>query len=92
VTTVKLDVLVEEKLNMYKEGETVGLFPMQADNNFHGYRIAAVVFLLVALLTLVRSCIHIFAPDGGASTIAGINTSVDGGSNTISVFALWGLA
>jgi hypothetical protein len=41
---------------------------------------------------LARSCVHIFAPDGGASTIAGINTSVEGGSSVISMFAFWGLA
>ena len=41
---------------------------------------------------MARSCIHIFAPDGGASSIAGINTSVEGGSNVISMFAFWGLA
>lgn len=71
-----LNALIEEKLNMNKEGESVGIFPKQVDNNFHGYRIAATVFFLVTLFTLVRSCIHIFAPDGGASSIAGINTSV----------------
>ena len=77
---------------MNKEGESVGIFPKQVENNFHGYRIAAIVFFLVTLFTLVRSCIHIFAPDGGASSIAGINTSVEGGSNIISMFAFWGLA
>ena len=62
------------------------------DNSFHGYRIAAIIFLLVTLVTIVRSCIHIFAPDGGASSIAGIDVSVAGGSNIISLFALWGLS
>lgn len=40
----------------------------------------------------MKSCIHLFAPDGGASSIAGINTSVAGGSNIISLFAFWGLS
>ena len=62
------------------------------DNSFRGNRIAVVVFALITVFTLARSCIHIFAPDGGASSIAGINTSVEGGSNIISMFALWGLA
>ncbi|MGD0171909.1 MAG: hypothetical protein ABSB81_07275 [Halobacteriota archaeon] len=74
-----------------KEGR-IRILPKQADNTFQGYKIAAIVFLLIALFTLIRSCIHIFAPDGGASTIAGINTSVAGGSNIISLFALWGLS
>jgi hypothetical protein len=38
----------------------------QADNNFPGYKIAAIVFILVAVVTVIRSCIHILAPDGGA--------------------------
>ncbi|HMF31319.1 MAG TPA: hypothetical protein VKK79_07895 [Candidatus Lokiarchaeia archaeon] len=66
--------------------------PKVVDNSFHGYRIAAIIFLLVTLVTIVRSCIHIFAPDGGASSIAGIDVSVAGGSNIISLFALWGLS
>jgi hypothetical protein len=62
------------------------------DNSFRGNRIAVIVFALITVFTLARSCIHIFAPDGGASSIAGINTSVEGGSNVISMFAFWGLA
>ena len=77
---------------MNKAVESVGILPKQVDNNFRGYRIAATVFFVVTLLTLARSCIHIFSPDGGASSITGINTSVEGGSDIISVFALWGLS
>jgi hypothetical protein len=70
-----------------KEG-WVRILPKQVDNNFRGYKIAVVVFFLITLFTLARSCIHIFAPDGGASSIAGISTSGQGGSNIISLFAL----
>ena len=78
---------------MNKEKEVrIRVFPKQLDNSFRGNRIGVVVFALITVFTLVRSCIHIFAPDGGASSIAGINTSVEGGSNIISMFALWGLA
>ena len=78
---------------MNKEKEVRNrVFPKQLDNSFRGNRIAVVVFALITVFTLVRSCIHIFAPDGGASSIAGINTSVEGGSNIISMFAFWGLA
>jgi hypothetical protein len=38
----------------------------------------------------VRSLIHIFAPDGGANSIAGIAVDVQGGSNIIAIFAQWG--
>jgi hypothetical protein len=78
---------------MNKEKEKrIRVFPKQLDNSFRGNRIAVIVFALITVFTLVRSCIHIFAPDGGASSIAGINTSVEGGSNIISMFAFWGLA
>ena len=78
-------------MNKEKE-ERIRVFPKQLDNSFRGNRIAVIVFALITVFTLARSCIHIFAPDGGASSIAGINTSVEGGSNVISMFALWGLA
>ena len=68
------------------------MFPKQVDNSFQGYRIAAIIFLLVTFVTIARSCIHILAPDGGAGSIAGINVSVAGGSNIVSLFALWGLS
>jgi len=68
------------------------MFPKQADNNFQGHRIAALVFLLITFVTIARSLIHIFAPDGCAGSIAGIDLSVAGGSNIISMFAFWGLS
>lgn len=50
-------------------------------------RVFTAIFLLVAL---VRSCIHLFASDGGANSIAGINISVEGGNNIIAIFHQWG--
>jgi hypothetical protein len=32
----------------------------------------------------------VFAPDGGAGSIAGIDISVAGGANIVAVFAQWG--
>lgn len=81
----------EISINKEKE-ESIRILPKQLDNSFRGNRIAVIVFALITVFTLARSCIHIFAPDGGASSIAGINTSVEGGSNVISMFAFWGLA
>lgn len=68
------------------------IFPKSADNNYKGYRIAAIVFLLVAITGTVRSCIHLFAPDGGAGSIAGMDLSVAGASGIIFAFSLWGSA
>jgi hypothetical protein len=34
--------------------------------------------------------IHLFTPDGGAESIAGIDTSVSGGNNIIALFHQWG--
>lgn len=78
-------------MNSEKE-EAIRVFPKQVDNTFRGYKIAAAVFLLMTVFTIARSVIHIFFPDGGAGSIAGIDTSVEGGSNIISMFALWGLS
>lgn len=60
----------------------------------HGYRGTTWAFwFLVALTSLatVRSLIHMLAPDGGASTIAGLDTEVAGGQNLIALFGQWGL-
>ena len=48
------------------------------------------VFTLIALVSLVRSCIHLLAPDGGAGSIAGMDLSVAGADGIIFGFALWG--
>jgi hypothetical protein len=39
---------------------------------------------------VARSSIHLFASDGGAQSIAGIDTSVEGGDNIIAMFHQWG--
>jgi hypothetical protein len=58
--------------------------------SFHGPLIAQ--WLTIALLVLVtaRSLVHLFAPDGGAHSIATIDTSVGGGGNIIAIFGQWG--
>jgi hypothetical protein len=38
----------------------------------------------------VRSLIHMFAPDGGAHSIAGIALEAPGGANVVAIFAQWG--
>lgn len=49
-------------------------------------------FILVTLLSTVRSLIHILAADGGAASIAGLDVQVEGGGNLIAMFAQWGLS
>jgi hypothetical protein len=50
-------------------------------------RWAAMAFLVIIT---VRSLIHVLAPDGGAESIATIDTTVEGGSNIIAIFGQWG--
>ena len=59
-------------------------------SRYEGFRIIRLIALLYLLVMVVRSCIHLFAPDGGAQSIAGIDTSVEGGDNIIAIFHQWG--
>lgn len=68
------------------------LLPSRADNTILGSRLPLYVFILVAVIGTVRSLIHIFAPDGGAGSIAGMDLSVAGARGIIFAFALWGSA
>ena len=45
---------------------------------------------LYLVVITVRSCIPLFAADGGAQSIATVDTSVAGGSNIIAIFGQWG--
>jgi hypothetical protein len=45
---------------------------------------------LILIGITARSLVHVFLPDGGAQTIATIDTSVAGGSNIIGLFGQWG--
>jgi hypothetical protein len=57
---------------------------------FEGFRIIRLIAALYMSVMVARSCIHLFAPDGGAQSIAGIDTSVEGGDNIIAIFHQWG--
>ena len=57
---------------------------------FEGFRAVRIVTASYLLVMVVRSCIHLFAADGGAQSIAGIDTSVEGGNNIIAIFHQWG--
>jgi hypothetical protein len=64
------------------------LFPPEQE--YQGPRPPFYFLTLIAVASTVRSLIHIFYPDGGASVIAGIDTAVTGGSNIIAIFGQWG--
>lgn len=66
------------------------LLPASAGNIVLGMKLPVYLFMLVALISTVRSCIHMFAADGGAGSIAGMNLDVEGASGIIFAFALWG--
>jgi hypothetical protein len=68
------------------------LLPMPAGNTLPGSRIPLYGFILLAVISAARSCIHMFAADGGAGSIAGMNLSLAGAEGIIFAFALWGSA
>jgi hypothetical protein len=73
----------------------VELFPSRIDNTYRGSAVVVGFFVFIAALTLVRSGIHIIAPDGGAQSIATIplgSFSADASDAVIHLFALWGLS
>jgi hypothetical protein len=59
-------------------------------SRFEGFRLIRLIAALYMFVMVGRSCIHLFAPDGGAQSIAGIDTSVEGGDNIIAIFHQWG--
>jgi uncharacterized membrane protein HdeD (DUF308 family) len=59
-------------------------------SSYEGFQFVRIIAALLLLLVVVRSCIHLFASDGGAQRIAGIDTSVEGGKNIIAMFHQWG--
>ena len=66
------------------------LFPTRVDNTVQGMKLSVHIFTLVSIISTVRSLIHLFAPDGGAASIAGMDLSVAGADGIIFAFALWG--
>ena len=75
--------------------EKIKLLPNPVDNHFRGIEISQYAFLLITGATLVRSLIHVFAPDGGAQSIATIplaSYSAEAAATVILMFSLWGLS
>ena len=57
---------------------------------YQGTKFSLVFLIALTSVTTLRSLAHIFLPDGGANSIAGLDVSVAGGSNLIALFAQWG--
>lgn len=67
------------------------IFPKTVNNNYKGSNLALWIFILLAIVSTVRSMIHFLATDGGAGSIAGLDIS-KGAENIIFTFSLWGLS
>lgn len=71
------------------------ILPKSIDNTFDGHKIALYAFYVLTAITLWRSQHHVFAPDGGAQSIATIpldTFSKAGAQAVIGAFSLWGLS
>jgi len=71
------------------------IFPRQVDNIYNGHKLGLYFLFFITLVTIGRSCVHIFAADGGAQSIATIpldTYSPDGAKAVIFIFAQWGIA
>ena len=53
-------------------------------------RLVYVFLILLLTVETVRSVLHMLLADGGANSIAGIDTSGTNGSNLIAIFGQWG--
>ncbi len=75
--------------------DRIKLLPVVVDNQFRGIKLSQYAFLLITAATIVRSLIHVFAPDGGAQSIATIpleSYSPQAAATVILMFSLWGLS
>ncbi|MCL2548283.1 MAG: hypothetical protein FWE76_03860 [Symbiobacteriaceae bacterium] len=71
------------------------LLPRAVDNSYKGKPFARYFFYLITAVTIIRSCIHILAPDGGAQSIATIpldSYSPPAAAAVVYLFAVWGLS
>lgn len=57
---------------------------------YRGPKIVRWVTIAYLVVIMIRSLVHLFAPDGGAESIATVDTSVVGGENIIAMFGQWG--
>ena len=60
------------------------------ENRYSGSQWSLGFLTLATVMSTARSLVHLFAPDGGAHTIAGIALDVAGGPNIVALFGQWG--
>ena len=78
-----------------KSAAKIQILPDVIDNHYRGLKISQYAFFVIMAVTLVRSLIHVFAPDGGAQSIATIPLNAypaEASSTIILMFSLWGLS
>ena len=66
-----------------------GLLPSDP-TRFGGPAIATWITTILLVVITARSLVHLFLPDGGAHSIATIDTSVAGGDNIVAIFGQGG--
>lgn len=66
-----------------------GLLPSDP-TRYDGPAIARWITTALLVVITIRSLVHLFSPDGGAHSIATIDTSVAGGNNIVAIFGQWG--
>ena len=66
------------------------LFP-HPGTEYLGTTVSFWFLVLLTVVTTARSLAHMLLPDGGATVIAGLDTSNAGGDNLIAIFGQWGL-
>ena len=59
-------------------------------STYGGSQFIRIALALLLFVMVARSCVHLFASDGGAQRIGGVDTSVEGGNNIIAMFHQWG--
>ncbi len=69
--------------------DLAALFP-DPSAGYRGTRFSLWALVAMTAVTTARSLVHVFAPDGGAGSIAGLDVSVEGGANLIALFGQWG--
>ena len=57
---------------------------------YRGPKLAEWFAMAYLLMITARSLVHLLSPDGGAHSIATIDTAVAGGRNIIAIFGQWG--
>ncbi len=71
------------------------LFPKNQLHQYQGHPIAKWAFIFITAVTLGRSLVHIWAPEGSAQSIATIplySFSQQGAATVVLIFSLWGLS